>query len=687
MGALQRLLGRHSDLVIVALVLGVLVVLFVPIPSSMLDFLILSNFAFAFLILLLTFYMVRPVEFSTFPSLLLIATLFRLSLNVASTRLILSDGDAGQVIAAIGSHVVAGNYVIGMIVFLILIVVQFVVVTNGAQRVSEVAARFTLDSMPGQQMSIDADLNMGFIDQAEAQKRRKNIEKEAGFYGAMDGASKFVKGDAIAGIIILLINIVGGLLIGVMQHHIPWGQALKTYTLLTIGDGIVTQVPALVIAVGTGIIVTRSSSDSNLSREVLRQITSFPKTLLLVAAALCGLLLLPGIPLAPTLFLLAVVLCVAAVAYRLARNTAEAEAGADAQADEASGPGAGADDTYATLSVEPVEVHVGRHWVPLVTQADGLFMERIKTFRKQHAQDLGLVLPRVRFKDSARLAADRYEISVDGVPVARGEARTRQWLAIHPGGDVRSIPGEVTRDPTYGLPALWIEDDQRAAATAAKFTLVDGPTVFMTHLTEVLRRESATLLTRAETDRLLTRVRDSQPGLVEELIPTVLGVGDVQKVLQNLLREKVSIRHIEAILETLADAGRSTKDAGLLTEQVRQRLGPAICQGLVGDATSLQVMTLDPMIESRLMQGLQAAHASAQPYALEPKLAEQFMGRMVHQAEQMMKNNLLPVLLCTPDLRRHIRSLCERAVPHLRVLSLTEIPQNIELKSYGVVTI
>jgi flagellar biosynthesis protein FlhA len=684
MKSLQAFFGKHSDIALVLLVLGVLVVLFAPIPSSVLDFLILTNFSFAFLILLLTFYMARPVEFSTFPSLLLIATLFRLSLNVAATRLILSDADAGKVISAIGAYVVGGNYVIGLVVFLILIVVQFVVVTSGAQRVSEVAARFTLDSMPGQQMSIDADLNMGFIDQAEAQRRRKNIEKEAAFYGAMDGASKFVKGDAIAGIVILLINIVGGLLIGVMQHHIPWGQALQTYTLLTIGDGIVTQVPALVIAVGTGLIVTRSAADANLSQEVLRQITSFPKTLLLVAGTLCGLLLLPGIPALPTLVLIAGVLGVAAIAHRM-RSVIHAKA--ESGAESAESCATAADDPYATLPVEPVEVHVGQNWVGLVNQADGLFMERIKLFRKQYAQELGLVLPRVRFKDSAKLSADRYEISVDGVTVAKGEARTGQWLAIHPSGDVRSIPGEVTRDPTYGLPALWIEEEQRAVAAAGKFTLVDGPTVLMTHLTEVLRRESAALLTRAETDRLLGRVRQSQPGLVEELIPTVLSVGDVQKVLQNLLREKVSIRHIDAILETLADAGRSIKDAGMLTEHVRQRLRSAICQGLVGEATSLHVMTLDPAIESRLMQGLQEAQTNAQPYALEPKLAEQFMARMVQQAEQMMKNNLLPVLLCTPDLRRHIRSLCERAMPHLRVLALTEIPQNIELKSYGVVAI
>ena len=697
MNAFGRVLGKHSDIALVLLVLGVLVVLFAPIPSGLLDFLILSNFSFAFLVLLLTFYMARPVEFSTFPSLLLIATLFRLSLNVAATRLILSDGDAGRVIGAIGAFVVGGNYVIGLIVFLILIVVQYVVVTSGAQRVSEVAARFTLDSMPGQQMSIDADLNMGFIDQAEAQRRRKNIEKEAGFYGAMDGASKFVKGDAIAGIIILLINIIGGLVIGVMQHGMPWGQALQTYTLLTIGDGIVTQVPALVIAVGTGIIVTRSSSDANLSREALRQVSSFPKTLLLVSMALGGLLLLPGIPALPTLALTLCFLLAATLLYRAAKAKAADASAAQASGTAATGdvtpaaadgsPASQSDDPYSLLQVEPIEVHLGTNWVPVINQPGSVFMERITTFRKQHAQEFGLVLPRVRFKDSARLSADRYEIHLDGVLVGKGEARADRLLAIHPAGDTKSVPGEPTRDPTYGLPALWIEESQREAASQAKYTLVDAPTVFMTHLTEMLRRESATLLTRAEVDRLLARVRQSQPGLVEELIPTVLSSSDVQKVLQNLLREKVSIRHVEAILETLADAGRTTRDANQLTEIVRQRLGHAICQGLLGEATSLQVMTLDPAIESQFLQSVHVATEAggAQPFVLDPRLTEQLMKRLVQQAERMMKSNLLPVLLCAPELRRHVRALSERVMPHLRVLSMSEVPHTIELKSFSVV--
>ena len=677
---LQRLLLRQGDVVLVALVLGILLVLFAPIPRGMLDFLILTNFSFAFLILLLTFYMARPVEFSTFPSLLLIATLFRLSLNVAATRLILADADAGRVIAAIGSYVVGGNYVIGLIVFLILIVVQYVVVTSGAQRVSEVAARFTLDSMPGQQMSIDADLNMGFIDQEEAQRRRKNLEKEAAFYGAMDGASKFVKGDAIAGIIIMLINIVGGLVIGTMQFGMRWDQALQTYTLLTIGDGIVTQVPALVIAVGTGIIVTRSASDTNLSQEVLRQVTSLPKTLLLAACALVGLFLLPGIPWFPVAVLLVVVLGIAVFAFRSKRADAEVEA---PQPDEQSTRDG---DTYAALAIEPIEVHVGAQWLPMVGHEGGLFMDRILLFRKQHAQEFGLVLPPVRFREGARLGPNQYEIHVDGVVRAKAEARMDRLLAIHPSGDTRAIPGEITKDPTYGLPALWIETSQRDAATAARYTLVDPQTVFLTHLTEILRRESATLLTRADTERLLARVRESHPGLVEELIPTVLTLGDVQKVLQHLLREKVSIRHIEAILETLADGGRSTKDPLALTELVRQRLGHAICQALIGEAGALQVLTLDAAMEAGFLQGLHTGDAGGQ-FGFEPRLAEQFIQRLVFHAEKMMKSNLLPVVLCSPELRRHIRSLTERVLPHLRVISMAEVPHAVELKSFGVVSV
>lgn len=679
--SLRSVFHKNSDLVMVLLVVGILTVLFVPIPSGLLDFLILTNVSFALLILLLTFYIARPVEFSTFPSLLLIATLFRLALNVAATRLILSDADAGRVIAAIGSYVVGGNYVIGLIVFLILVVVQYVVVTNGAQRVSEVAARFTLDSMPGQQMSIDADLNMGFIDQEEAIKRRKTLEKETGFYGAMDGASKFVKGDAIAGIVILLINIIGGLVIGVMQMGMRWDQALQTFTLLTVGDGIVTQVPALVIAVGTGIIVTRSASDGNLSAEVLRQITSFPKTLFIVGAAISVLLFLPGIPSVPVLVIAGLLFLVGILVYRNKDDVAAAESkekdGAETDEEKT---------THDLLKVEPIEVMVGSNLSPLVSGEASIFMDRIAAIRKQYALESGMVLPRVRFRELSSLGANSYELQVFGVPVGRGDLMIDRTLAIHSGGEQRPIKGIETREPTYGLPAIWVEDSEKEVARAARYTLVDASTVFITHLSEVLKQQSAMLLTRTETDRLLQRIREQQPGLVEELVPTIISLSDVQKILQNLLREKVSIRNLEVILETLVDVGRNSKDLSYLTEVVRQKLGPAICQALLGDNNAMHVLTLDPAIEQTLMQSVQNAEAGGN-FIVDPRFAEQLLSRLAAQSERMMKGNMLPVLLCSPDLRRHVRALAERVIPHMRILSMAEIPNTINLKAFASVSL
>ncbi|HEY0587255.1 MAG TPA: flagellar biosynthesis protein FlhA [Pseudoduganella sp.] len=675
---LRRYFGENADLVMVLLVVGILCVLFVPIPSAMLDFLILCNISFALTILLLTFYIPRPVEFSTFPSLLLIATLFRLSLNVAATRLILSDADAGRVIGAIGSYVVGGNYVIGMIVFLILVVVQYVVVTSGAQRVSEVAARFTLDSMPGQQMSIDADLNMGFIDQEEAKRRRKLLEKESGFYGAMDGASKFVKGDAIAGILIMLINIVGGLVIGIMQMGMRWDQALHTFTLLTVGDGIVTQVPALVISVGTGIIVTRSASDGNLSSQVLRQLTSFPKTLFIVAGAMAALFFLPGIPPLP-------VLVVGGTMFGVGLLLSRKKGGAQAEGESAADTKDGEEDTYELLKVEPIEVLMGATLLPLVNGEQSLLTERIAALRKQFALESGMVLPRVRFRDAPQLAATAYELRVFGALAGKGDIMLDHTLAIHSGGEQRPLKGIETREPTYGLPAIWIADSEKELARSARYTLVDPGTVFITHLSEVLKQQSAMLLTRGETDKLLQRVRDGQPGLVEELVPTVVSVSDIQKVLQNLLREKVSVRHLEAILETLADAGRHSKDLGYLTEVVRQKLGTAICQDLLGDHSALHVLTLDPAIEQVLMQSVRQADGGG--IVVEPKFADQLLARLASQAERMMKANMLPVLLCAPDLRRHVRALSERVLPHLRVLSMAEVPNSVNLKAYTTVSL
>lgn len=677
MNALRKIMNNNSDVVLVLLMIGILIVLFTPIPPQLLDFLVITNFSFALLVLLLTFYMGKPVEFSTFPSILLMATLFRLSLNIAATRLILSSADAGHVIGAVGSFVVGGNYVIGLIVFIILVVVQYVVVTSGAQRVAEVAARFTLDSMPGQQMSIDADLNMGFIDQVEAQRRRKNIEKEANFYGSMDGASKFVKGDAIAGIIILLINIIGGLAVGVMQQGMSWPVALQTFTLLTIGDGIVTQVPALIIAVGTGIIVTRSASDTKLSSEIITQITAFPKTLVLVMVALTAFIFLPGIPVIPVFIILFIMALLAYFSFK-------AKSKQDTKGEETAEPEG--EDIYASLAIEAIEVNVGQNLVELVNGEDVSLMDRIVGFRKQYALDAGFVLPKVRFKDSKKLNSNNYEISIFGVAVANGEIIAERYLAIHAGGERRKLEGIETRDPSYGLPAVWITEDQRQGARSSGYTLVDPTTVFITHLSEVIRRHAANLLTRAETETLVDKVRQRHAGLVEELIPGVLSLSEIQKVLQNLLKEKVSIRNLEAILEVLVDTGRQQKDPEHLTELVRQRLGAMICQGLTGAGSDLQVLTLDPSIEQTIATSLRAVD-QATTLVLEPKFAEQMLIRLAGQVEKMMKNNVMPVLLCSPELRRHIRKLTERVMPHLSILSMAEIPTSVNLKAFGAVTL
>jgi flagellar biosynthesis protein FlhA len=680
MKALRQVVGDNSDVVLVLLMIGILIVLFTPIPPQLLDLLVITNFSFALLILLLTFYMGKPVEFSTFPSILLMATLFRLSLNIAATRLILSSADAGKVINAVGSFVIGGNYVIGLIVFIILVVVQYVVVTSGAQRVAEVAARFTLDSMPGQQMSIDADLNMGFIDQAEAQKRRKNIEKEASFYGSMDGASKFVKGDAIAGIIILLINIIGGLAVGVMQQGMPWGEALETFTLLTVGDGIVTQVPALIIAVGTGIIVTRSSSDVRLSSEVLSQLTAFPKTLVLVMIALFAFMLLPGIPAIPVLVILSVIGFLTYIAFNAKKNKAlDATEKLDADVVDD-------DDIYDTLAIEPIEVNVGQNLVVLVNGDDVTLMDRIVAFRKQYALEAGFVLPKVRFRDNKKLNPNGYEISIFGVAVASGEIVADKYLAIHPGGERRKLEGIETRDPTYGLPAVWIDEEHRQHARASGYTLVDPSTVFITHLSEIIRRNAANLLTRAETEALVNKVRERQAGLVEELIPSVLSLSEVQKVLQNLLREKVSIRNLYGVLEVLIDSGRHNKDPEHLTELVRQRLGAVICQGLIGNGSDLQVLTLDPSIEQTIATSIRSVD-QASMLVLEPRFAEQMLTKLAGQVEKMMKSNVMPVLLCSPELRRHIRKVTERVMPHLAILSMAEVPTTVNLKAFGAVSL
>ena len=645
------------------------------------DLLLLTNFAVALLVLLVTFDIDKPLSFSTFPSLLLMTTLFRLALNISATRLILADGDAGQVIAAIGTHVVGGNYVIGFVVFLILVVVQYVVVTSGAQRVAEVAARFTLDSLPGKQMSIDADLNMGIIDQDEAKRRRSQLERESNFYGAMDGASKFVKGDAIAGIVIIAINIIGGLSVGILQKGQSWGDALHHYTLLTVGDGIVTQIPSLIIAVAAGIIITRAATDARLGPELGRQVSAYPKTLVVVAMVTLLLAMMPGLPLVPLLMLFLAFAVAAAYSFRQLQRKAKGESASEStqtQADTA------ADDIYALMSSDAFELRLSNDLAAQVLAATSTLSLRIDNLRKQFARDYGFALPQLSVHAEKKLQPGTYQVCVQGAVVANGELEFDKLLAINPGGAAATLEGRETKEPTYGLKALWIDQALRNQARMSGYTLVEPDTVLLTHLSELARRYAPDFLTRAETERLVESKRATLGSLVDELIPQVLSYSDIQRVLQLLLREQVPVRNLETILEVLVDAGRTHKSAEDLAERVRERLGAALYERLVDKNGDLNVLTIAPQLEgymlaaSRPREGQQGALLPAQEL-------ERFVTTVAREAERQLGDNKQPVLLCAAPLRRVLRAFMSRAVPHMAVLSVNEVGQHARVTSAGMI--
>lgn len=672
---LTRLLDRNRDLALVLGMILILIILFAPIPPAFLDLAIIANFALALTVLLLTFYVGRPVEFSTFPSLLLVATLYRLSLNVAATRLILTGADAGDVIGSIGGFAVQGNFVIGLVVFAILVVVQYVVVTSGAQRVSEVAARFTLDSMPGQQMSIDADLNMGLVDQKEAVRRREELAKEASFYGAMDGASKFVKGDAIAGVIILLINLVAGWIIGVVQMGMGWSEALERFTLLTIGDGIATKLPALIISVATGIIVTRSAADRELSSEVFRQLASVPRIPLIVATALFALLLLPGMPKWPIVLIVAIALF---GWHRARRTAAAAQDGADAAADSdaeapASGPAA------------PLEIRFGSELAEAWRDEQAAIADRLAALRRHHEQSFGIGFPSVRVVDGAGLGPLEYEIRMFGARYALAELHPDRLLAIKEGGNGPAPAGIETHDPAFGLPATWVEAEAAQQARRSGFKVIDPVTVLLTHFAEIVQGEIATLVTRAVVVRMLEETRERQPGLVEELVPNSLSVSDIQRVLQNLLAEGVPVTNFDLILEHLTDLARAQKDSSELTELVRQRLSYSICQQLRGKHHELAVLSLDPRLENQIATNL--GRSEQTPLIVEPRIAEQMIRKLSAMSDSMFRDGRAPVLLCGGEIRRHVKAFTRRSIPKLSVLSISEIPMRINLRSFDVVRI
>ena len=679
----RQLIKARADLLMAVAVLGMLAVMVVPMPSAVLDFLIALNLAISVVILLVSLYVTEPIGFSVFPTLLLLLTLYRLSLNVASTRLILLHGGegsmaAGRVIESFGQFVVGGSYVVGVVLFVVLIAIQYIVVNHGAVRISEVTARFTLDALPGKQMSIDADLNSGIIDENEARQRRKQISGEAEFYGAMDGAVRFTQRDAVASIVITLINIVAGLVLG-MSQGMPFDQAIETYTVLTVGDGLVSAIPALLISVTAGIMTTRASSEANLGEQVAIQLFSDPKPVLLGAVMLILMALTPGLPFL-TFFLLGS--GAAVVGWRAYRNRQyEAElVETPPEAERASQE----EKMDALMRVDPLGLEIGYQLIQLVDAKQGAdFLSRVKSIRRQLALDPGVVVPAVHITDNLQLKPKEYRILLKGVAIARGELRPESLMAIDPGEASGEVEGIPTVEPTFNLPSLWIRPEERESAQLAGHTVVDNTTVLATHLTEVIKSNIHELLGRQEVKSLIDAIDETHPKVVEELIPKVMGVGEVQKVLQNLLRERVSIRDMVTILETLADYAPLTKNMSLLTEYVRQALGRAICQPYLGDEGELSVFTLSVELEKTLLDALSVNDQDSY-LNLEPAAAQEVLNKIGKTVEENSFDGY-PILLTSTNIRIHIRRLAERVLPNLVVLSYNELPPNAKALPLGVV--
>ncbi|CFX65855.1 Type III secretion system FHIPEP [Syntrophomonas zehnderi OL-4] len=679
---LEFILNR-SDALIAVIVIVIVMMMVIPVKPAMLDVLITFNISFALVILLVAMFNTDPLDFSVFPSLLLVMTLFRLSLNISSTRLILLNAEAGQVIASFGQFVIGGNTVVGLVIFLILVVIQFIVITKGAERVSEVGARFTLDAMPGKQMAIDADLNAGLIDEDTARLRRQKIQDEADFYGAMDGASKFVKGDAIAGIIIIIINIVGGLIIGMAQKGMELAQAGQIYTILTVGDGLVTQIPALLISTATGIVVTRSASDDSLGREVSEQLLGNVKPLGITAIILLVLGTI-GLPKAP-MYALAVFFGILYAVFRFTTIEEEEDTVLEEmrEAEAIKKP----ENVVELLQVEKMEMELGYGLIPLVdADQGGDLLERIVMIRRQCAIELGFIVPPIRIRDNMQLKPNAYAIKIKGMELAAGELILDSYLAIGPNIDNDTeLPGIDTVEPAFNLPARWIEATEKERAEMKGYTVVDPPSVVATHLTAVLKSHAFELLGRQELQGIIDFVREQNPAVVDELLPDLMNLGDVQKVLSNLLKEQVSIRDMVTILETLADYAKITKDTDVLTEYVRQALKRHISRQYAGEDSRLSVLTLDPSLEEILRDSVQQSEFGSY-LALDPGTAQSMIDKLVSQYDNLTRNGVVPIILSAPVLRIYLKRLLERFIPGLVVLSYNEIESGVDVEVIGMVT-
>ncbi|WP_414629342.1 flagellar biosynthesis protein FlhA [Clostridium drakei] len=667
-------------------VISVVMMIIIPLPSGILDILIAFNITVSVVIILLTMFTTEVLQFSVFPTLLLITTLFRLALNVSSTRLILRDAYAGEVINSFGSFVVGGNYVVGVIIYLIIIIIQFIVITNGAGRVSEVSARFTLDAMPGKQMSIDADLNSGLIDESGAKKRREDLQHEADFYGAMDGASKFVKGDAIAGLIITVINVIAGIIIGAVMLNMDVATAAQTYTKLTIGDGLVTQIPALLISTASGILVTRSGSKENFGTLAIKQLTGFPKVIAIAAVVLLFLAIIPGLP-HFAFFMLSVACGTAAfLLYKDAKEQVIQQMEVEQQEiveTESKEP----ENVMNLISVEPMEVEIGYGLIPMADEAaGGDLLQRVTSVRRQCAIEMGIVVQPIRIRDNLQLKTNEYVVKIRGTVMAKGELMPNMLLCMDPTNSETEIPGIKTMEPSFGIPAVWINNDQREEAEIKGFTVVDPTTVMVTHLTETIKNHSYELLGRQEVKVIVDSVKEKYSAVVEELIPDLLTIGELQKVLQNLLKERVSIKDMVTIMESLADNSRTTKDIEVLTEYVRFALGRSICNPLVDENGAVSVVTLDPKIEDLIGNNIQKSMQGSFP-AIDPDTTGKILGSVKNTLDSVYFYENQPVVLVSPKIRPAFRKLIEMVFPAVNVLSLNEIPNEIEIKTEGVISI
>ena len=676
---------KYSDLIFVFLILAILASMILPIPPFLLDVLLTFSITFSLVILMTTVYVKHPLELSSFPSLLLLATLLRLSLNVATTRRILLHGHegpdaAGSVIKAFGQFVVGGNYVVGIVVFAILVIINYIVVTKGTERISEVAARFVLDAMPGKQMSIDADLNAGLIDEEEARRRREEIAREADFYGAMDGASKFIRGDAIAGIIITLINIIGGLIIGMVQHHMGFSDALKTFTILTVGDGLVSQIPSLITSTAAGLMVTRAAAETDLGHEIFKQLTKYHKPLFMAALTLAVIGIVPGMPTLPFSLLAALVAAVGYMVYKY-ESLKEIEE-AQKRAKELLEKGKEEKPEDLIVQPEPITLEIGYSLIPYVDESQGgEIVEKIKNLRKQLAKELGIVIPLVHIRDNLELKPNEYRILLRDVEVARGEVEPGKYLAIDTGGVRGSVKGKPTKEPAFGLPAYWVGDEERDRAKLLGYTVVDVPTVIVTHLSEVIKKHAHEIVSRADVKDMVTKLASRYP-IVRDMVPEPVSYGLLTKVIQNLLKEGIPVKDLLTIIEAVADNVEKTQDPDVLTEFVRQSLSRLITSLYARDGV-LTALSLSPEAEEFILKRVKENDGYLPP--LDPVFVQNLVKSVSEGINHFLGRQLIPVILTSPAVRRFVRTILEPYLPNVAVISYSEVEPGVQLNIVGVV--